>query len=104
VSGSCHVTTFSAIDMQRSGSAGSSTYAWYQTATVDGLAASLTRSRQSCGGWQITPPPATQIGEVAMSRLARILLVAATTSSMAVPTAGAVPVKKLDKTLEALWT
>jgi hypothetical protein len=90
--------------MQRSGSAGSSTDGCYQTATVDGFAASLTRSRKSCGGWQITPSPATQIGEVAMSRLARILLVAATTSCLAVPTAGAVPVKKLDENLEALWT
>ena len=39
-----------------------------------------------------------------MSRLARILLVASATLCVAAPTAGAVPVKKLDDNLEALWT
>jgi hypothetical protein len=39
-----------------------------------------------------------------MSRLAWILLVGAATLCTAVPTASAVPVKKLDDNLEALWT
>ncbi len=39
-----------------------------------------------------------------MSRLARILLVASATLCVAAPTANAVPVKKLDDNLEALWT
>lgn len=39
-----------------------------------------------------------------MSRLARILLLAAVTLCVAAPAASAVPVKKLDKKLGALWT
>jgi hypothetical protein len=39
-----------------------------------------------------------------MSRLARIVLVAAATLGVAAPAASAVPVKKLDDNLAALWT
>ena len=39
-----------------------------------------------------------------MSRLARIVVVAAATLCVAAPAASAVPVKKLDETLGALWT
>jgi hypothetical protein len=39
-----------------------------------------------------------------MSRLARIVLVAAATLCVAAPAANAVPVKKLDHNLQALWT
>jgi hypothetical protein len=39
-----------------------------------------------------------------MSRLARIVLVAAATLGLAAPAASAVPVKKLDDNLAALWT
>jgi hypothetical protein len=52
---------------------------------------------------QVTPPPA-KIQEVAVSRLARILMVAAMTLCVAAPAAGAAPTKKLGDTLGTLWT
>jgi hypothetical protein len=73
-------------------------------AAVDGLLAGVEGSPQHWGGRQVTTPPPTPNREVAVSRLARILLVAAVMLCVAAPAASAVPAKKLDDNLGALWT
>ena len=55
------------------------------------------------GARQVTMPPASA-PQVALSRLTRILLLVAVALCLGAPVAGAVPAKKLDSNLAALWT
>jgi len=48
--------------------------------------------------------PLASATQVALSRLTRILLLVAVALCLGAPTAGAVPAKKLDSNLAALWT
>ena len=48
--------------------------------------------------------PLASAPQVALSRLTRILLLVAVALCLGAPTAGAVPAKKLDNNLAALWT
>jgi hypothetical protein len=60
-------------------------------------------SRSVGGARQVTMPLASAL-QVAVSRLTGILLLVAVALCLAAPTAGAVPAKKLDNNLAALWT
>jgi hypothetical protein len=67
------------------------------------LAPALAGSRSVGGGQRFTMPLASA-PQVALSRLTRILLLVAVALCLGAPTAGAVPAKKLDNNLAALWT
>ena len=58
----------------------------------------------SVGGARQVTIPLASAAEVALSRLTRILLLVAVALCLGAPTAGAVPAKKLDNNLAALWT
>ena len=58
----------------------------------------------SVGGARRFTMPLASATQVALSRLTRILLLVAVALCLGAPTAGAVPAKKLDNNLAALWT
>ena len=58
----------------------------------------------SVGGARQLTMPLASAPQVALSRLTRILLLVAVALCLGAPTAGAVPAKKLDNNLAALWT
>ena len=58
----------------------------------------------SVGGARQVTMPLASATQVALSRLTRILLLVAVALCLGAPTAGAVPAKKLDNNLAALWT
>ena len=58
----------------------------------------------SVGGARHVTMPLASATQVALSRLTRILLLVAVALCLGAPTAGAVPAKKLDNNLAALWT
>ena len=58
----------------------------------------------SVGGARQVTMPLASAPQVAPSRLTRILLLVAVALCLGAPTAGAVPAKKLDNNLAALWT
>ena len=58
----------------------------------------------SVGGARQVTMPLASAPQVALSRLTRILLLVAVALCLGAPTAGAVPAKKLDNNLAALWT
>jgi hypothetical protein len=67
------------------------------------LPVALAGSTSVGGARQPTVPPAS-VPQVALSRLTRILLLVAVALCLGAPTAGAVPAKKLDNNLAAMWT
>ena len=58
----------------------------------------------SVGGARQPTVPLASVPQVGLSRLTRILLLIAVALCLGAPTAGAVPAKKLDNNLAALWT
>jgi hypothetical protein len=58
----------------------------------------------SVGGARQVRMPRASAPQVTLSRLTRILLLVAVALCLGAPTAGAVPAKKLDNNLAALWT
>jgi len=59
---------------------------------------------RSVGGARRFTMPLASAAEVVLSRLTRILLLVAVALCLGAPTAGAVPAKKLDNNLAAMWT
>ena len=74
------------------------------TAVLRSAQAGAILTSLSVGGARHVTMPLASATQVALSRLTRILLLVAVALCLGAPTAGAVPAKKLDNNLAALWT
>ena len=74
------------------------------TAVLRSAQAGAVLTSLSVGGARHVTMPLASATQVALARLTRILLLVAVALCLGAPTAGAVPAKKLDSNLAALWT
>ena len=74
------------------------------TAVLRSAQAGAVLTSLSVGGARHVTMPLASATQVALARLTRILLLVAVALCLGAPTAGAVPAKKLDNNLAALWT
>ena len=74
------------------------------TAVLRSAQAGAVLTSLSVGGARHVTMPLASATQVALARLTRILLLVAVALCLGAPTAGAVPAKKLDNNLAAMWT